>query len=148
MDTAGRNAFKSGNKELFKLHLRCAATAIEYTAVVEIWNAHLTYFAMYRFVLAHTRAVSQNLASALHRQHFSASQARSLSRCPKMLLRAWDAQKRALSRRLSALWDAATEERSGRTRSRAKVDKVALLPDFGLEVSEWSPFVTSAGGRE
>lgn len=51
---------------------------------------HVTYFAMYHFVLADARAVSQNLASSLHTKHFCASQTRSGSAESE---RAHDAQK-------------------------------------------------------
>jgi len=65
-----------------------------------------------------------------------------------MLLRASDAQKRA-PLGVSLRYETPPRRNAElRTRSRAKVVKVGLLPDFGLGVSEWSPFVTSAGGRE
>lgn len=95
-----------------KRYLSCithAAPATESTVVIQneyarCWCCNVHY------VLAYTRAVSQNLASSLDRQHFCASLNRSARAMSVNAPARVRCAKTRSARRLSALWDTAGEK--------------------------------------
>lgn len=110
MDMPERNAFKLGNRE--RAYLSCITHAAPATeSIVVIQNKYARCWCCnVHSVLAYTRAVSQNHASSLDRQHFCASlnrSARAMSMNAPARVRC---AKTRSARRLSALWDTAGEK--------------------------------------